>query len=101
MPVTKKPYDCVICGEIEPKMFSAGRKSCCKVCVNKYSQRERRKLILLPYECEVCGTKDEANFYKYCKNKCRKHYNLYYKMQYYAPIIKIVKAPKNGEQDSE
>lgn len=75
MPVTVKPYECLICGVTEQKYFASGRKSCCQQCLKETTSKERRQLVLLPYECRECGDIDQLNFYKYCKNKCRKHFN--------------------------
>lgn len=75
MPVTVKPYYCVFCNEVDRRMFWGGRKSCCKNCLKKTTSIDRKKAVLLAYECKECGDTDQGNFYTYCKNKCRKHYN--------------------------
>ena len=102
MPVTSKDYSCFNCGSKNPKDFRGGRKTCCKECLKITTCLERRKLILLPYECKYCGDKEELNFYTYCKNKCKKHYNSIPKLVK-TPIheieIKTVNAPRGVFED--
>ena len=94
MPVTGKGYYCVISESKDPSAFQGGRKTCCKLCMKITTYKDRRPLILLPYECVICGDKDEKDFYRYCKNKCRKHYNFRSKAPLQNVKINIVKAPK-------